>query len=56
MTITTYDPLTGEIRSVRTGASLEDLEGLTEGAPFVEGAWPARFYRVDLETGIVVEK
>lgn len=57
MDITTYDPATGELGAVRTGCSIEVLEVcLGEGQPYVEGAWAPAFYKVDLETGEVVEK
>ena len=56
MTLTTYDPLTGELGAVRTGAPLEELRELIGEQPFVEGAYSPKFYRVDLETGEVVEK
>lgn len=54
--LTTYDPETGDLLHVRSGPVLEDLVALTDGKPFVEGAWSPRFYRVDTETGAVVEK
>jgi len=57
MQITTYDTATGEFGAVRTGPSLALLIAtLREGQSFKEGGWNARFHRVDLVTGEIVEK
>ncbi len=56
MSVTLYDPVTGEITAVRSGPSLDELMPLIGEAPFIEGAYPGLFYRVDLLTGEVVEK
>ena len=54
MTLTTYDPATGDLKEVRTG--IEPDDAILADAAFVEGAWAPLFYRVDLGTGEVVEK
>ena len=54
MTLTTYDPATGEMKEVRTG--IEPDDAILGDAAFVEGAWSPLFYRVDVATGEVVER
>lgn len=56
MTLTTYDPATGELDAVRTGSTLQELTELIGSQPYVEGAHSPLFYKVDLATGSVVEK
>lgn len=56
MSITTYDPATGELDKVRTGPTLEGLLDLIGGAAYVEGSHSPLFYRVDIATGEVVAK
>lgn len=56
MSITTYDAVTGDLKDVRTGPSIEELVALIGEQPFVEGAWSPLFYMVDVATGQVVEK
>lgn len=56
--ITAYDLTTGDLGAVRTGPTLEGLMRFinpqTHG--YVEGEWPAAFYRVDLVSQAVVPK
>ena len=56
MTLTTYDPATGDLDAVRTGSNLEDLLSLIGSQPYVLGAHSPLFYKVDLATNEVVEK
>lgn len=55
--ITTYDLATGEIGSVRSGSSIEELIALLrEGQGFVEGEYAPRLFRVDVATGQIIER
>lgn len=56
MTITTYDPDTGEIKSIRTGQSMEELLSQIGETPFIEGAHSPLFFEIDLDTQNVTEK
>lgn len=56
MTLTTYDPVTGDLGAVRTGSLWDELQPLIGDQPYVEGAFSHLFYKVDVETGEVVPK